>query len=35
LLYAASISALFITTEAAVASNEKEELNTAPQMPMY
>ena len=36
LLYAASISALFITTEAAVASNKKEEETpVAPQMPMY
>lgn len=35
LLYAASISALFITTEAAVASTEKQEMNSTPQMPMY
>lgn len=34
LLYATSISALFITTEAAVASTKKEEV-PAPQMPMY
>ncbi|MFV0393347.1 MAG: chaperonin GroEL [Coprobacillaceae bacterium] len=35
LLYAASISALFITTEAAVASNKEDEPASAPQMPMY
>lgn len=35
LLYATSISALFITTEVAVASNKEEEPSMAPQMPMY
>ncbi len=35
LLNAASISALFITTEAGVASTKNEELPTMPNTPMY